>query len=154
LYLHAPLLQLMLDFKRSAECRNNHNVLRIDLFPRYELCSVRVHNKLHAALSEIVVHLLIVDHLAQEQHAFVRVFLQCPVADFNGIFDTIAEAEMARQGETDRSEVQTGWAEILFPGILKSPDLLDPSGDGGSVVCGDVKPFYGLWFWIAGTNLA
>jgi len=68
-------------------------------FEGYELLSVGVLEKLDAAGQEVGVDLGVVDHFAEQEDAFAGVFFDGAERDLNGVFDTVAEAEVA--GEVD-----------------------------------------------------
>jgi hypothetical protein len=71
-----------------------------------------------------------VDHLAQEIHAFAGIFFQGAVADLDGIFHTVAKAEVAGDIENHRAEVEYGRGEILLAQILYASRFLDLAGNG------------------------
>jgi hypothetical protein len=80
-------------------------------------------------------------HLAEEEHAFVRVFFEGTIADFDGVFDTVAETKMARDIELNWSEVQYGGGKILLAQVFYSACFFDLSGDGRSVIRGNFELF-------------
>ena len=49
---------------------DNYDILSLDLFPRNELTSVGVHDKIDSADLKVVIHFLVVDHLAQQIYFF------------------------------------------------------------------------------------
>ena len=84
----------MLNFDRSTKRWDDNDVLTFQFRPRDKLMSIGVHNKFDAAALKVIVHLLVVNHLAEQKNSFVRIFLNCLVADFNGIFHAITKSEM------------------------------------------------------------
>jgi hypothetical protein len=46
-----------------------------------------------------------VNHLAEQKHALTRVFLNGFVADFNGIFNTIAKTKMPGDEKFNRPKI-------------------------------------------------
>ena len=80
--------------------------------------SVSVHYEFDAATLKVVVHLLVVDHLAQKKNAFVGIFFDRLIAYLNGVFHTIAKSKVSRDVELHRTEVKQGRRKILLAQIF------------------------------------
>ena len=86
------------------------------------------------AFEKILVHLLVVDHLAEQVHALIGVFLQRFIADLYGVLHTIAKSKMTGDVKLNGTEVQNGRGKILFAQVFQTSPLLDLSGDGRLIV--------------------
>lgn len=119
--------QEVFNFQRGAKGWDDDHIFRHDLLPGYELASVGIHDEANSTGLEVVVHLLVMDHLAEKKHPLRRIFLQGLIADLYGVFHAVAETEMAGEVNDDRPEIQPGGCKILLSQILKPADLLDPT---------------------------
>src|SRR6185295_15049546 len=108
----------MLNLKRGAKSRNDNNIIFVDLIPGNELRSIGIHDELNTATLEVVVHFLIVDHLAKEIDIFSDALFQRFITDLDSIFYTIAKTEMPGQNKLDRTKVEHGRGKILFAQVL------------------------------------
>src|SRR5690348_7502762 len=61
-------LQKSLRFQRGAECGDNYYVVRSNLIPGDKLPSIGIGDEQDAAVLEISIHFLIVNHLAEKKH--------------------------------------------------------------------------------------
>jgi hypothetical protein len=58
------------------------------------------------------------DHLAEQVNFPGRIFLQCPIADLNSVFNTIAKPKMPGEVKAQRAKVKQGRREILLACVL------------------------------------
>ena len=91
--------QSFFDLERCAKSRYDHDVVFGQVFEGYELLSMGVLEELNAAGQEVGVDLGVVDHFAEQEDAFAGVFVDGAEGDLDGVFDAVAEAEVA--GEVD-----------------------------------------------------
>jgi hypothetical protein len=96
---------------------------------------------LDAAVFEVAVYLLVMDHLAEEEHAFIRIFLQGAIAYFDGILHPIAETEMTGYKKADGAQVNQYRIAVLFSGVGFPSQGFYSSSEGRTVVLGDIKIF-------------
>jgi hypothetical protein len=83
------------------------------------------------------------DHLAKQKNFLIRIFFQRLVTDLDRILNAVAKSEMTGDIKSYRTEVKEGRRKILLSKILRSSQFFDLSGNGGSVIRGDVKLFNG-----------
>jgi len=69
-------------------------------------------------------------HLAQEEYAFIWIFFQRAIANFNGIFYSVAKTKVPGYEKLNRAKVQLDRAEILLARVLCSSYFFDLTGDG------------------------
>lgn len=108
----------MLCFHGGSKGRNDYDIFRMNFIPWDELCAVCIHDEPDAALLKILIDFLVVDHLAQEEDPFIRIFFQCPITYFYRVFHAIAKTEMAGEVKFHRAEVQFGGSKVLFARIF------------------------------------
>ncbi len=108
----------MLNLQCGTKSRNNQHIVLGNSIPGNELPSISVHDELNTATFQIVVYLLIMDHLTQQVNFLVGVFFQRFVADFNGIFYAIAKPKMTSDIKTNRTEIQKSRRKILLTQIF------------------------------------
>jgi hypothetical protein len=82
------------------------------------------------------------NHLAQQQYPFVRIFFNSLVADLNGILDSIAKAKVPGDEENCWAKVKCCWRKILLTKIFDSSRFLDLTCYGRPVVGGYIELFY------------
>src|SRR5260221_2616507 len=146
LHFHSLIAQQLFNFKRHAESGNDHNVIFSDFLPGDELGSIGIHDELNTATFEVVVHFLVVDHLAKEVNILPLILFQCLIADLNGILHAIAKAEMPGQNKLDGAKVEYRRRKILFSQVYYSSRFLDLAGEGRTVVDWYIKFFDGAAF--------
>src|SRR6267378_4975074 len=96
----------MFNLQCGAKRGNDHNIILGDLLPGNELCAIGIHDELNTATLKVVVHFLIVDHLAKEVNVFPIALFQRFITDLDGIFYTIAKTEMPGQSKLDWTKVE------------------------------------------------
>ena len=138
----------MLNLKRGAKRRNDHNILFGDLLPGNELCTIGIHDELDSAILEVVVHFLVVDHLAKEVNIFPNTLFQRFVTDLDGIFHTITKTEMPGQNKLDGAKVEHRRGKILFAQVLSPARLFDLACDRRTVIDWYIELFDGSVFII------
>ncbi len=136
----------MFNLQCGAERGNDHHVISGDLLPRDELGTLCIHDELNTATFEVAVHFLVVDHLAKEVNIFSNALLQRLIADLNGIFYSVAKAEMPGQNKLDGAKVKHRRRKILLAQIFNPPGFFDLARDGGTVVDRYIELFNGSVF--------
>lgn len=108
----------MFNLQRGAKGWNDHYVIFCEFLPGNKLGSIRIHNEPDTPGFKIRIYFLIVNHLAQEINVFASGFFECPIGDFNGIFNAITEAKMSCQNKLNRPEIQHSGRKILLAQIF------------------------------------
>lgn len=108
LNLDSLVEQERLYFERGAERGNDDDIIGMNFIPRNELFSVSVHDKADAATLQVVIDLLVVNHLAKEIDLLVGVFLNGAITYFDSVLHAVAEPKMASEVKNDGSEVKDG----------------------------------------------
>jgi hypothetical protein len=57
------------------------------------------------------------DHLTEQKNTPTRIFVECAVADLNGVFYSVAKSKVAGEIKCYGAEIETAGAEILLSGI-------------------------------------
>ena len=99
-------MQPLFDLKGGAEGGNDDDIARGEFIPGDQLRAIGVHDEFHAASQQVTVHFLVVDHLAQQEHAGVRILLQGTVTDLYGVFNPVAKAKVAGEVELNRPKIE------------------------------------------------
>lgn len=82
---------------------------------------------------QVLIDLGIVDHFAQQENAFARIFFDGTESNFNGVLYSITEAEMPGQVYLNRTKIEEGGGKIFFQLILLFPAVLDITDQATSV---------------------
>lgn len=130
LNLHALVEQQILNFYGGPKGWDDHHILRLDFLPGDELSAIGIHDEPDTPGLQIVVDLLVMNHLAQQKHTLRSVLLKGLIADLDCIFNAIAESKMAGQVKDYGTKIQHRGRKILLAQVFYSSDLLYPSGQG------------------------
>src|SRR5690349_16584081 len=141
MHLHAFVEQKIFNLQGRTESGNPNDIVWSNLIPANQLPSVCVHDKPDTPALKVVVHLLVVDHLAKEIDFSNRILFERFVAYFDRIFYTVTKSEVPGEVEYDRTKIQDRRGKILLAQILQPPHFLDPPGQRGPVVGWYVKLF-------------
>ena len=101
-----PVQQSMFNFNGSSKGRYNDDVFRMYCVQWQQLRSVCIHDELNATVKQVLIHFLVMDHLAQEVHVLARVLLKGFVTFFNSVLNTITKTKMPGQKELHRAEIK------------------------------------------------
>jgi hypothetical protein len=126
--LHSFIEQKGFYFECCPKGGNDNNVLRMDVFPGDELATISIHDKSYPTTLEVVVYLLIVDHLAEQVNFPGGILLKSPVTNFDSVFHAVAKTEMAGQIKYDRTKIENGGSKILLAQVPQPAKLLYPAG--------------------------
>jgi hypothetical protein len=101
--------------------------------------SICIQDKRYSPAGEIVVDFLIMDHLTQEEHTFVRIFLKRFVTYLDGVFHAIAESKVPGDIKFNRAKIENRRCEVLLPKIIQSSGLFDSASNCRPVVRWNLK---------------
>jgi hypothetical protein len=82
-----------------------------------------------------------VNHLAEQVDVLAGIFFQSAVTDFDGVFYTITETEMARYIKSYGTEINIDRRKVLLARIFLLSGFFDAAGYRRTVVGGYVKLF-------------
>lgn len=143
LNFYSLVQQKVFDLECSSERRDDHDIVGGDFLPGNQRAAIGIHNEANPAALQVLIHLLIVDHLAQQKYPLPAIFLYRLVADLDRILNAVAEAKMSGEVKYNRPEIKFRWSKILLSKVFQPSDFLNATGDGRSVICRDVKLFDG-----------
>ena len=133
LHRNALVTQAFFHVQRRAESRDDHNVFCGETVRVRQDLSFRIHQETDPLRLEIGVHKGIVDHFAQQEYPSAGMLFYGPESDLDRVLHSVTEAEMTRQRDLQRSEIQEGGREVLFQPVFLAAFLLD-GGDEGTPV--------------------
>lgn len=120
LYFKSLVEEAMFNFDSGSERGYDHDVVGREIVPRNKLRPVSVHDKTDTAAHQIVIYLLVVYHLTEQKNPFSAILFQRTIADFNGIFHSVAEPEMAGEVKPYGPKVENRGGKVLFSQVLNA----------------------------------
>ena len=128
-----------LRFQGSTKGRNNYHVGGRQFAKRNQWFTKCVEQKANAPALQIRVHIGVMNYLAQEENALIRVFGNSPISNFDGVFHTITKPEMPRYQKTNRPKIERCGCKVAFQLIFPPPMFFQRRNNGASVVGRNVK---------------
>src|SRR5699024_3081304 len=106
---------------------------------RNEFSAVGLKQKADAAFQQVLVDRRVVDHLTEQIDILLRIVGNRIVGDINGIFDAIAEAEVAGHQKAHGTKIQYTGLQVLLAGIDNFVGILYFTNNRRLVNLGDIK---------------
>ena len=139
LHIHSDAGKDRFRFQCGSKGGDDDHILRTQFTPIHKRSAIGILNESDASFLQILIDLRVMDHLAEEEDALIRIFIQCTVADFNRILHSITKAKVSGEVKAYRAEVQHGRCKVLLPQIFGSAQLLDATDQGRPVMGGYVE---------------
>ena len=73
---------------------------------------------MYASFLQVCVHLLVVDHFAEQEDPFAGILFNGTESDVDRILHTVTKTEMAGQVDLHGTEIEQGGTEILLHPVL------------------------------------
>src|SRR5699024_9560014 len=112
--INALVFELLLHLDSSTEGGHNYNIIFIQRLNRNEFSAVGLKQKADAAFQQVLVDRRVVDHLTEQIDILLWIVGNRIVGDINGIFDAIAEAEVAGHQKAHGTKIQYTGLQVLL----------------------------------------